>query len=341
MNTEKLVKKVNKHDNDIIKVNEQLDNVVQDTEESFDSLYKNNLRIFKPTFGFNNLGRACCDVTTFDEQKEFISKFVEIGMSSFAYCIRIKETSGILVIDDDIELIKNNIDFCKSNNIEIPLIHIYQDDTITFDTSFSSKYSVIVNEVLNLFANVNYKYVVIWNERTSDLINQNVINGIVNACTVVKTKGKQAGIALQSFTPFGGIVDTILDSCDFYGINHYPFISNDEENSTIAQGINGWENTELLYDIDYIKTLYPSKDILITETGIISSWRALSNPSYWLFDWQTYDYTGKVNEIYYIGMLELFKNSSIKYVFGWYPHDFIKNVDAMKNLYSHYIKGGK
>lgn len=29
MNTEKLVKKVNKHDNDIIKVNEQLDNIVR------------------------------------------------------------------------------------------------------------------------------------------------------------------------------------------------------------------------------------------------------------------------------------------------------------------------
>lgn len=29
MNTEKLVKKVNKHDDDIVKVNEQLDNIVR------------------------------------------------------------------------------------------------------------------------------------------------------------------------------------------------------------------------------------------------------------------------------------------------------------------------
>ncbi|WP_042393539.1 hypothetical protein [Clostridium saudiense] len=324
---------------------EQLDNSIQYAKDEITKIYNNGLRKCKATFGFSAIGSACSDCTTLEDEIAMLNKFKEIGITSFICCMYVNEEGGTFEIEDDLSLLNGTINYCMENGLSIPSIKLHFKNIDTIDGSFYSKLENLLIRLHNIFKVVNYETLFMWNERTDDLSNNYLTTALTSAsalCTnVLKVK---PAIALQGYTPIGKIKDnkSLIDSLKVIGINHYPHISAKGEDTVIADSINGWKSSYITENIKYIKNLNPNLDVYISESGLIASWRALCDPGYWSYDWQTYDNnTGKVCEIYYTGMLETLKNEDIPYIFGWFPHDFVKNTSVMKKMYDKYYNGGR
>ena len=327
------------------KIDEQLDTSIQYAKDEITKIYNNGLRKCKATFGFSAIGSACSDCTTLEDEIAMLNKFKEIGITSFICCMYVNEEGGTFEIEDDLSLLNGTINYCMENGLSIPSIKLHFKNIDTIDGSFYSKLENLLIRLHNIFKVVNYETLFIWNERTDDLSNNYLTTALTSAsalCTnVLKVK---PAIALQGYTPIGKIKDnkSLIDSLKVIGINHYPHISAKGEDTVIADSINGWKSSYITENIKYIKNLNPNLDVYISESGLIASWRALCDPGYWSYDWQTYDNnSGKVCEIYYTGMLETLKNEDIPYIFGWYPHDFVKNTSVMKKMYDKYFNGGR
>lgn len=332
-------------ESEVNSINSQLDTSIQYAKDEITKIYNNGLRKCKATFGFSAIGSACSDCTTLEDEIAMLNKFKEIGITSFICCMYVNEEGGTFEIEDDLSLLNGTINYCMENGLSIPSIKLHFKNIDTIDGSFYSKLENLLIRLHNIFKVVNYETLFIWNERTDDLSNNYLTTALTSAsalCTnVLKVK---PAIALQGYTPIGKIKDnkSLIDSLKVIGINHYPHISAKGEDTVIADSINGWKSSYITENIKYIKNLNPNLDVYISESGLIASWRALCDPGYWSYDWQTYDNnSGKVCEIYYTGMLETLKNEDIPYIFGWYPHDFVKNTSVMKKMYDKYFNGGR
>lgn len=302
-----------------------------------------DLRIFKPSFGYNALGRPSSDVTSTTGQENMLKSMLDIGVDEFSYCIKIAERSnGTMYIDEDIELINFTLDYCKKNNIKISKVHLYVDqEKQTITGNFNTEYKRMVEEVMEMFKEVDYKYFVVWNEATTRIKGSTVCNTILECIDYVKSKGKKVGIALMGLSPFGYLDKRLYEKSDFIGFNYYQPISSKYANTTLQDGVNAWEESILIDFLNTVKSMYPNKELLITESGLCGSYECLATPSIPPTDWQTYDFNGKVCEIYFNGLFNCLKNAPISAVYGWFPHDFVKYPIPIKNLINKYFKGGK
>lgn len=332
-------------DSELSDIISQITTIKEFVNEQISKIYNDGLRKCKATFGFSAIGSACSDCTTLDDEIEMLNKFKEIGITSFICCMYVNEEAGTFEIEDDLSLLNGTINYCMENGLSIPSIKLHFKNIETIDSTFYTKLENLLIRLHNIFKVTNYETFFIWNERTDDLTNNYLTSALTSAsalCTnVLKVK---PAIALQGYTPIGKIKDnkSLIDSLKVIGINHYPHISAKGEDTVIADSINGWKSSYITENIKYIKNLNPNLDVYISESGLIASWRALCDPGYWSYDWQTYDNnSGKVCEIYYTGMLEVLKNEDIPYIFGWFPHDFVKNTSVMKKMYDKYYNGGR
>ena len=332
-------------DSELSDINSEITANKEFVDEQISKIYNDGLRKCKATFGFSAIGSACSDCTTLEDEIEMLNKFKDIGITSFICCVYVNEEGGTFEIEDDLSLLNGTINYCMENGLSIPSIKLHFKNIETIDSTFYTKLENLLIRLHNIFKVTNYETFFIWNERTDDLTNNYLTSALTSAsalCTnVLKVK---PAIALQGYTPIGKIKDnkSLINSLKVIGINHYPHISAKGEDTVIADSINGWKSSYITENIKYIKNLNPNLDVYISESGLIASWRALCDPGFWSYDWQTYDNnTGKVCEIYYTGMLETLKNEDIPYIFGWFPHDFVKNTTVMKKMYDRYFNGGR
>lgn len=332
-------------DSELSDINSQITTNKKFVDEQITKIYNDGLRKCKATFGFSAIGSACSDCTTLDDEIAMLNKFKEIGITSFICCMYVNEEGGTFEIEDDLSLLNGTINYCIENGLSIPSIKLHFKNIETIDSTFYSKLENLLIRLHNIFKVTNYETLFMWNERTDDLTNNYLTTALTSASTLCTNVLKvKPAIALQGYTPIGKIKDnkSLIDSLKVIGINHYPHISAKGEDTVIADSINGWKSSYITENIKYIKNLNSKLDVYISESGLIASWRALCDPGYWSYDWQTYDNnSGKVCEIYYTGMLEVLKNEDIPYIFGWFPHDFVKNTSVMKKMYDKYYNGGR
>lgn len=306
-----------------------------------DKANKKDLRVFKPTFGANLIGEPCVDCNTIEEQKELLNKFKNIGIDTSSLCIElIQNSSGTLEIKNARGILDEVINYIVTNNIKIPVIHVYENyDSLTYGEDFKTKWVNGIKLVLDKVKDIDYTYMCVWNENTDKLYSTYVKDGILESYEEVRKAGKKAGIALAGIAASFRIDEEYLSKADFIAFNFYPQVSNKKMGTSIEDGIKAWQNNGLSEWLKYIEMKYPEKDILLTESGILDYWSALANPEGWGFNWYDSDTTGKVMEIFYTGLLETLKDTRIKYIFLWYPKSFIKFPEKMKKLLNKYLGG--
>lgn len=323
----------------------ELDNKIVETNNTINKIYEENLRIFKPIFGFNALGSASSDCRTFEEQKTMLDTMADIGVTHFPYCVNVAEDeNGVMTLNEDRVLIQKCVDYCKEKGYSIPLIHVYVNQEYSTKSNFNSEYKRMINEIMSLFEDVNYTHFIVWNEATQRIKADLVKNTVLECFEIVRNRGKKAGIALMGLAPFGYLDKQLFEKSDFICFNYYQFISYKYDKTTIQDGKNSWCNGELIDFLVYAKNCYPNKEIIIGESGICGSYECLASPSVPPKDWQTYDTynnPGRVCEIYYTGLFEALKNSNITSAYGWFPHDFVKYPEVMKKVCSKYFRGGR
>ena len=330
-------------DNKIPSINETLGTIQSEFENKFNYLYSNDLRKFKPIFAFNCIGSACCDSKTYEQQTTLINQMKEIGVEETSLCIYINEKSdGTMINTDDTSMIDSTVQYCKDNNIKISKIHLYVNqefDTVT--SNFNTNYKAIVRSVLEKYKGLDYEYFVVWNEATSRVRGNVVKETLLECMDIVKSYNKKVGIALMGVSPLFYVPSELIEKSDFIGFNYYQSIGDKKEQTTLADSVYAWENKGLLDMINTACRRYPDKEILLTESGIIGSYDCLMSPAGLSRSWFTYDFNGHVCELYYGGMLEVLKNSNIKKIYGWFPHDFVKYPNKMRTLLNKYIPRGE
>ena len=316
---------------------------VNNLKEEIETLYNSNLRIFKPVFGFNCLGSPCCDCKTLEEQITMFNKMIDIGVEEISLCLNIIENSdGTMYNKDDNNMIDESIRYCIDNNIKISTIHLYVNQEFnTIEDNFNTNYKNIVREVLEKYAHIDYEYLIVWNEATTRIRNPIVYNTILECMEIAKGYNKKVGISLIGVSSINYIDKSIFDKSDFICFNYYQSIGDKYDKTSVQDGINAWCNGELNDLINYANNIYPDKEVIIGESGIIGSYDCLLGPAGLPRNWATYDFNGRVCEIYYNGLFEGLKNSNIKKVYGWFPHDFVKYPEPVKKILSKYLRGGK
>ena len=324
-------------------VEDIIDNKIPSIETSLDKIYNSNLRIFKPKFGFNCLGSPCSDCKTLEEQITMFNKMIDIGVEEISLCLNIIENSdGTMYNKDDNNMIDESIRYCIDNNIKISTIHLYVNQEFnTIEDNFNKNYREIVKNVLKKYDYIDYEYFIVWNEATVRIRNPIVCNTILQCMEIVKEYNKKVGIALMGVSPINYIDKSIFDESDFICFNYYQSIGDKYDKTSVQDSINAWCNGELNDLINYVNNTYPDKEIIIGESGIIGSYEYLVGPAGIPRNWATYDFNGRVCEIYYTGLFEALKNSNIKKAYGWFPHDFVKYPEPVKKILSKYIRGGK
>ena len=335
------------------KINEVIDQVnaliqvnndtVDFIEEKVEEVLQSNLNLFKPTFGFNCFGSPCSDCKTLDEQITMFNQMIDIGVEEISLCLNIIENSdGTMYNNDDNDMIDKSVRYCIDNNIKISKIHLYVNqefDTVT--SNFNTNYKAIVRSVLEKYKGLDYEYFVVWNEATTRVRGNTVKSTLLECMDIVKSYNKKVGIALMGVSPLFYVPSELIDKSDFIGFNYYQSIGNKKEQTTLADSIYAWENKGLLDMLNVTFRKYPDKEILLTESGIIGSYDCLMGPAGLSRSWFTYDFNGHVCELYYGGMLEVLKNSNIKKIYGWFPHDFVKYPNKMRTLLNKYIPRGE
>lgn len=212
------------------------------------------------------------------------------------------------VLPDYNNLIRPFLEFCKENNIKINLIKIHLVKVLEGSTNFPNdsnyikenikpignfeswfvNYKNAILPILELANNYNIDKVVLANENEGvscdfDFIDywRNMINEIKPLYPNIKL-GYSSMITEHKkiiFRKLNFNLPTLYDYFDFIGINIYPQLSLNRyynESEPFQNYLkNGNYNCRF---IDLIHKCYPSKDIIITETGSFGNIRSLNNP---------------------------------------------------------------
>ena len=181
MNTEKLVKKVNKHDNDIIKVNEQLDNKVKEIEVNFEKVENNksdikielldtlmcNTNFFKLTnnssypilqggcLSDDGLNYYCCLITAGGgNEKSIIQKYSVGNVSDFSTWNHVESSIELnLSHSNDMQYFNGKIYVCNTNISPTEII-IINPSSLVVENTINIEYgatAITYNKKLNQF----------------------------------------------------------------------------------------------------------------------------------------------------------------------------------------------
>ena len=129
----------------------------------------------------------------------------------------------------------------------------------------------------------------------------------------------------------------VLRNVKFY-LNIYPFISYKLKNTLVEDSLHSWENSYELRTIKTLKTYFPDKDIVISETGCKDYYESLAAPGVWSLSNFT-PTEGKASNLMLEGM---FKSSLGDYVTNvyWCYWDSIY-FDKCGKVINYYNNGGE
>lgn len=290
MNTEKLVKKVNKHDNDIIKVNEQLEqneNKINEINETINYVNPSYLGIASHSYYTEDIDTHLNKYKEIGCQFELVS-FVSVPENTSkeltASCVektklwlnRAKEL-GVTCSLLKIHLVLNNDDGAAKGDISVKIgeeteyFNNYKNELIKYldiCTEYDIKNFVFANENKNVFSVVNYGYY------------QPIINSLKTQYPSIKFSYSMSGEESKLYLVDKIYSDNVLKLCDFISFNMYPSISNYDylnSNETNKDRIKITYGSGYDMRISTALNVY-NKPIFITEIGCMGRENSLMTP---------------------------------------------------------------
>lgn len=327
MNNNEMIRKINKSEKDIVKVNEQLDNNALEIKN-----VSEDTRIFKPRV-YAYLSQGSTGSVTWETYvdeityREHLNAMKNSGCDGFVLCLQIQPSkehrdnfdSDTITEDDLIYRAYPSFDNVKllkklGDEIGVPLVGIKFHNNWIRDNSkpltFSKWFEQYTQEAYK-FANefTNIKYFSILNE------SKTIINTTSNK-TKIKTLLDQ--LKKKGFiTGFSGVNDFDSDYENYVNgifIHTYPTISNKGQFTTYQDGIIGWESYGILETLRKMRKKHPNKTFLISETGVQNYWEALSLPEQNFNANNTLIEDGSPSAIYFYGMFETLKNGDYDFL---------------------------
>ena len=251
-------------------------------------------------------------------------------------------TGGKLVVLENLDTFKQAIDYAKSKGLIIAGYKFHCttsiDDIKSYGVSeFFADYKANVDKVTSALPEAGVP-LILFNER-GDLYGatspysgnvRNVLQDLVSATFKVN-------ISFQSLQDFISADPHVQELVDSILINSYARISDKKRETTLADVSSGID-ANFYNSALYVHSLYPQKQMVMSEFGIKNNWAAFDEAWNWNFSSVYDDPTGKVSYLYLRGLMQ---SETIKLFDGiwlWFYADLLQS-DAGKEYLRAYKKG--
>ncbi|APF21545.1 hypothetical protein [Clostridium butyricum] len=338
-------------DNNTFKISKE--NLLEEVYQNIFSLYSNikdlniKKRFFNPQLGIfmdlNPNGGIEISQEKMINNLELIKKY-KIEKLVIQPWVIWDESTKKLTLKNSIENLKFLINEATKREIKIAClkIHFYNINYSNLISSgnidsFISQYKALISDFLSYFKEINIPYVIPFNECSVFYKKNSLYIDFVNTVLyAVKDLGFKVGISTMGAKETLEMDDTIKKNVDDFFVNCYPKISYKFEETTYRDCINSWDNSYEHKCVQQIKSDFPNKKIIMSETGCNDYWVSLCNPGNWKLTGNAK--TGGLAPMY---MLEgLFRSDMQDYIeeVWWCYWDSILN-DNCKNIIERYIGG--
>lgn len=247
-------------------------------------------------------------------------------------------------VREDLDDFNEVIAYAISKNINIDTVKYHcTNPLLKTSDSFRDLYKAHCIDVIDDLEGVTITKLVVMNELNSmfnSFATQDDANKCMNMVNYFKNLGYKVSISVAGLEYFLDCYYShpeVTDTFDFLAINTYPIIG-DNKNLTSD------EEVKKVYEEYYnfaktIKSLYPTKDLVISEIGVQNVWESLSNPSNYLIEEMTgvTNSYGKVIPVFFGGLLndnrmnELF--SGIWLWYSEYYNSYLKETKIFRNKF--------
>ena len=251
-------------------------------------------------------------------------------------------TGGKLVVLENLDTFKQAIDYAKSKGLIIAGYKFHCttsiDDIKSYGVSeFFADYKANVDKVTSALPEAGVP-LILFNER-GDLYGatspysgnvRNVLQDLVSATFKVN-------ISFQSLQDFISADPHVQELVDSILINSYARISDKKRETTLADVSSGID-ANFYNSALYVHSLYPQKQMVMSEFGIKNNWAAFDEAWNWNFSSVYDDPTGKVSYLYLRGLMQSETIKLFDGVWLWFYADLLQS-DAGKEYLRAYKKG--
>ena len=321
---------------------------IDNISSSLDTIHSHN-KLFKPSFGTDyNMYRG-----TEKRDDETIKNHLTMLYNNGCRKLIVVVSIGMYGADkvtllQEKNYIINYIAIAKSIGFEIDTLKIHwKDNTMNsivptisdeeLKTKYLEPYTAIVNDLM-----ISLK------EYFTDLVVLNECNVFYkedtkyfdftnNLLTLGKSHGYNVGISSMGALETLNMHSSLQYNVSKFYLNIYPFMSYKLSATRIEDCLHSWENSYELRTMKTLKTYYPSKEIVITETGCMDYYESLGSPGIWSLSGFTAT-EGKASNLMLEGM---FKSALGDYVTNvyWCYWDSIY-FDKCGKVINYYNNGG-
>lgn len=327
-----------------------LQNQVNEVNASLEQITTNN-RLFKPilTNFITNSYISTADGSFISYSNEIIDKrindIIKQGFDGVQLVINLSvNSSGVVNVGSD-ESLNYLLTKLEDNNIPIHSIKIHGGEKgtqlkletilqyISIET-FKSQWSERCLELADKINNKTSKFIFL-NELDYIYTNEEYIEFCTTLSSQLKNKGFETGISTIGIKDNFKMCEDIKSSCDLLCTNYYPFISTNGLNTSYEECETSLRNSYFIEWIKKCKKDYPTKKILLTESGVVDKEGAFIVGWKWDFINNSTN-NGQIQNIYLNGMFEAFKQIDIDCVNLWWEWESELTIPTIKK----YLTGG-
>lgn len=189
------------------------------------------------------------------------------------------------------------------------------------------------------FKNKGIPYFTVLNEAANIYLNSNFETFVLDCIAIPKVYGFKVGLSTMNYLECVNLSSAIKNAVDGFFVNAYPTVSYNRNKSTVEEAVNAWDTTILGFR--QLKIEYPTKFIVMSETGCQDYWEALSSPG--KHDWNTVSGTmrsyGEAPNLFLISLFESDVKHYVEKVVYWY-YDAIHYENAKKTILHYIVKEG-
>ncbi|MGN1282684.1 MAG: BppU family phage baseplate upper protein [Limosilactobacillus sp.] len=251
-------------------------------------------------------------------------------------------TGGKLVLLENLDTFKQAVAYAKSKELKITGYKFHcetsVDDIKAYGVNeFFADYKANVDKVTGALPDAGVP-LILFNER-GDLYGATspYVGNVRNVMQDLVGETYKVDISFQSLQDFVSADPHVQELVDSILINSYARISDKKRETTLADVSVGIDNNFYSHTL-YVHSLYPQKQMFMSEFGIKSNWAAFDETWSWDFSAADDDASGTVPYLYLRGLMQ---SETIKLFSGvslWFYADLLQS-DAGKEYLQAYKKG--
>ena len=274
--------------------------------------------------------------------KESIDTYKYMGVTDIIIVVHLEGEN--CAVRENVSTVRECITYALGKNINVDTVKFHcTDDALKTSESYRTLYKTHCSEFLDSIVETTINRVIVFNELNSmfnSFASEQQANICIDMVNYFKVLGYEVSITVSSLSNFLDCYysyPSVTNTFDFIAINDYPVIG-DNKNLTSKEEVK--EVYENFYNLaKKIKSLYPNKDLILSEIGVQNVWESLSKPSNYNIGSMSgvTNSDGKIIPLFFSGLLNDTRLDGIfKETWLWYTEyykDYVKETKIFRDTF--------